>query len=168
MNRIAESFDASAVEWRKVSDPAETEFLIDFDYSLLGYDHESGRLDMLLRFHNNGGHCRRHRHIASTVTLILEGEQHVEEVQPDGSTKSIVRKKGEYALAGADALPHLERGGPNGCTLMLSMVAPDGRLFEYFDRNMVSVRILTIEQYVESWERGAVPGPVETASASTA
>ena len=49
---------------------------------------------------------------------------------------------------------------------MLSMVAPDGRLFEYFDRNMESVRILTIEQYVESWERGAVPGPVETASAS--
>ena len=168
MPRVAESFDPQSIEWRHITDPDEKAFLIDFEYSLLGYDAENGRLDMLLRFPDNGGHCRRHRHIASTVTLILEGEQHVEEVQPDGSTKSIVRKKGEYALAGADALPHLERGGPNGCTLMLSMVAPDGRLFEYFDRNMVSVRILTIEQYVESWERGAVLGPVETASASAA
>ena len=71
MTRITESFDPNAVEWRKVTDPTETGFLIDFEYSLLGYDYESGRLDMLLRFKGNNGHCRRHRHIASTVTLIL-------------------------------------------------------------------------------------------------
>ena len=161
MNRIAESFDASAVEWRKVSDPAETEFLIDFDYSLLGYDHESGRLDMLLRFHDNGGHCRRHRHIAATATLVLEGEQHVTETLPDGLTKTVVRKKGDYALAGSDAVPHMERGGPEGATILLSMSAPDGRLFEYFDEDMNSIQILTIEEYVQAWNRGSVPGAVE-------
>jgi hypothetical protein len=48
------------------------------------------------------------------------------------------------------------------------MVTADGRLFEYFDRDMESVRILTIEQYVKSWERGIVPGALETASASAA
>ena len=168
MTRITESFDPNAVEWRKVTDPTETDFLIDFEYSLLGYDYENGRLDMLLRFKGNNGHCRRHRHIASTVTLILEGEQHVREVQPDGSSTSVVRKKGDYALAGGDAMPHLERGGPKGCILMLSMVTADGRLFEYFDRDMESIRILTIEQYVKSWERGIVPGALEIASSASA
>tara|TARA_B100000674_G_C37503915_1_gene761673 strand:- start:513 stop:668 length:156 start_codon:yes stop_codon:yes gene_type:complete len=51
---------------------------------------------------------------------------------------------------------------------MLSMVAPDGRLFEYYGQDMESVRILTIEQYVKSWERGTVPGAVKTKSAAAA
>ena len=160
MPKISENFDPDSVEWRHLTDDTE-DFKIDFEYSLLGYDLPSKRLDMLLRFTGNGGHCRRHRHVAATVTLVLEGEQHVAEMQPDGSTKSIVRKAGDYALAGIDALPHMERGGPNGGTVLLSMQAPDGMLFEYFDRNMENLRALTIEQYVESWIKGAVPGAVK-------
>lgn len=163
MPRFSKSFDADAVEWRRVNDLREPDFKIDFEYSLLGYDLPSGRLDMLLRFTGNGGHCRRHRHIASTVTLILEGEQHVTEPQPDGTMETVIRKKGDYALASIDAAPHLERGGPEGCTLLLSLHAPDGQLFEYFDRDMNSVRILTIEEYVNSWNEGSVPGAVEAA-----
>ncbi len=165
MPRISERYDPESIEWRHLTDPEHTDFKIDFEYSLLGYDLPSGRLDMMLRFKGNGGHCRRHRHVASTVTLILEGEQHVEEMQPDGSTKSIVRKAGDYALASTDALPHLERGGPDGCTLLLSLQAPDGVLFEYFDKNMENRRNLTIQQYVDSWQRGSVPGAVEAAVA---
>ena len=41
------------------------------------------------------------------------------------------------------------------------MSAPDGRLFEYFDEDMNSIRILTIEEYVQAWNRGSVPGAVE-------
>ena len=163
MPSISKNFDPATVEWRQIKDLREPDFRVDFEYSLLGYDVPSGRLDMLLRFPDNGGYCRRHRHIASTVTLILEGEQHVTEMRPDGTTETVVRRKGDYALASTDALPHLERGGPDGCTLMLSLQAPDGRLFEYFDADMNSVRILTLEQYVESWKEGSVPGAVEAA-----
>lgn len=163
MPKLSDSFDPQSVEWRRISDPREPEFKIDFEYSLLGYDLPSGRLDMLLRFEGNGGHCRRHRHIASTVTLILEGEQHVTEMRPDGSTETVIRKQGAYALASIDALPHLERGGPDGCTLLLSLQAPDGKLFEYFDQNFESARILTIEQYVESWDEELVPGATKAA-----
>ena len=163
MPKLSDSFDPQSVDWRRISDPREPDFKIDFEYSLLGYDLPSGRLDMLLRFEGNGGHCRRHRHIASTVTLILEGEQRVTETRPDGTTETVIRKKGDYALASTDALPHLERGGPNGCTLLLSLQAPDGRLFEYFDQNMESARILTIKQYVESWNKESVPGAIEAA-----
>ena len=163
MPKLSDSFDPQSVEWRRISDTREPEFKIDFEYSLLGYDLPSGRLDMLLRFEGNGGHCRRHRHIASTVTLILEGEQHVTEMRPDGSTETVIRKQGAYALASIDALPHLERGGPDGCTLLLSLQAPDGKLFEYFDQNFESARILTIEQYVESWDEELVPGAIKAA-----
>jgi hypothetical protein len=163
MPKLSDSFDPQSVEWRRISDPREPKFKVNFNYSLLGYDLPSGRLDMLLRFEGDGGHCRRHRHIASTVTLILEGEQHVTEMRPDGTAETVIRKKGDYALASIDALPHLEHGGPDGCTLLLSLQAPDGRLFEYFDQNMESARILTIEQYVKSWNEESVPDAIEAA-----
>jgi hypothetical protein len=112
---------------------------------------------MLLRY-GEGGHCRRHRHIASTVTLVLEGDQHLIEKLPDGTRKAIHRKKGDYALAAADAHPHDEHGGAHGGTVLLSMTATDGRLFEYFDEHMNSLGTVSIAEYVESWNRGVAYG----------
>ena len=165
MTKISESFDPRSVEWRRVTDPDCTAFKIDFEYSLLGYDLTSGRLDMLLRYADGRGHCRRHRHVASTLTLVLEGEQHLLEMQPDGTTKAISRKKGDYALARPDALPHTECGGDEGGIVLLSMTAPDGILFEYLDENMANGWTLSIEQYVDAWNKGTpygvAPQPVE-------
>ena len=92
MHKVSESFDPSIVEWRNYKDLNCKEFRIDFDYSLLGYDINNGRLDMLLRYPKNMGHCRRHRHIASTLTLVLEGEQYLIEQFQDGTKKNIYRK----------------------------------------------------------------------------
>jgi hypothetical protein len=169
MAKISESFDPRFVEWRRVTDPHCTEFKIDFEYSLLGYDLTNGRLDMLLRYADGRGHCRRHRHVASTLTLVLEGEQHLLEMQPDGTTKAISRKKGDYALASPDALPHTECGGDAGGTVLLSMTAAaDGVLFEYLDENMENGWTLSIEQYVDAWNKGTpygvAPGPAEAAA----
>ena len=158
MPRISETFDPRAVEWRRVTDPDSKEYKVDFEYSLLGYDLASGRLDMLLRYAEGRGHCRRHRHVASTLTLVLEGEQHLKEMQPDGSMKSISRKMGDYALASPDALPHIEGGGDKGGTVILSMTAADGILFEYFDENMENGWTLSIEQFVDAWKTGATYG----------
>jgi hypothetical protein len=154
---VSASFDFDTVEWRRVRDTTNEDFLVDFEYSLLGYDLPSGRLDMLLRY-GEGGHCRRHRHLASTVTLVLEGDQHLIEKMPDGSRKAIHRKKGDYALAAADAHPHDEHGGAQGGTVLLSMTATDGRLFEYFDEHMNSLGTVSIVEYVESWKRGVAYG----------
>ena len=161
---VSASFDIDAVEWRRVHDASCDDFLVDFEYSLLGYDLATGRLDMLLRY-GKGGHCRRHRHIASTVTLVLEGAQHLIEKHPDGTTKSIHRQKGDYALAEADAHPHDEHGGKQGGTILLSMTTADGRLFEYFDERMNSLGTVSITEYVDSWNRGITYGS-QTASAN--
>ncbi|MCH9670256.1 MAG: hypothetical protein K0U93_02295 [Gammaproteobacteria bacterium] len=152
---VSPTFDLETVEWRRVTDPNSEH--VDFEFSLLGYDIPSGRLDMLLRY-AKGGHCRRHRHIASTVTLVLEGDQYVTDLLPDGTTKTVHRTQGDYALAAADAHPHDEYGGENGGTVMLSMTAPDGILFEYFDENMENGWTLSIEEYVESWNKRVVHG----------
>jgi hypothetical protein len=151
------SFDLQSVEWRRVTDPSCTDYKIDFEYSLLGYDLADGRLDMLLRYAPNG-HCRPHRHVANTVTLVLEGEQFLSEMLPDGKTRPVHRQRGDYAMAAADALPHDEYGGANGGTVMLSMTARDGILFEYFDQQMQNPWTLSIQEYVDSWERGVVHG----------
>ena len=113
---------------------------------------------MLLRYGKNEGHCRRHRHIAATMTLVLDGEQFLEEQQADGNVRSVHRKSGEYALAPADALAHDEHGGTNGGTVLLSMTAKDGVLFEYFDADGNHQSYLTIEDFVASWNAGTVYG----------
>ena len=163
---ISTRFDLTNVEWRRVLDNSDPAFYIDFEYSLLGYDLPSGRLDMLLRY-GKGGHCRRHRHLASTVTLVLEGEQFLTELLPDGTTKTIHRKKGDYALASADALAHDEHGGPDGGTIMLSMTAVDGLLFEYFDKNMSNGWALSIQEYVDSWNKGVIHASAPSLAAAT-
>jgi hypothetical protein len=164
MPSLSPSFDAHAVEWRRVTDPSVAAYRIDFEYSLLGYDLALGRLDMLLRYAPGRGHCRRHRHVASTLTLVLEGEQHLVELQPDGATKAISRKAGDYALASPDALPHLECGGEAGGTVLLSMTAPDGILFEYFDETMRNRWTLSIADYVEAWAGGVPYGAAPQAA----
>lgn len=159
---VSPSFDLQSVEWRRVTDATN----VDFEYSLLGYDLDSGRLDMLLRY-AKGGHCRRHRHVASTVTLVLEGEQFLSEMSPDGTTKQVHRKKGDYALSLADALPHDEWGGKAGGTVVLSMIAPDdGILFEYFDENMKNGWTVSIQEYVDSWNSGTIHGSAPKSSPS--
>ncbi len=160
---VSKSFDPQGVEWRRVTDPLFKAFRVDFEYSLLGYDLPGGRLDMLLRY-GKDCHCRRHRHVAATVTLVLEGEQFLQEMLPDGTTRTVHRRKGDYALAPADAHPHDEHGGDGGGTVLLSMTAPDGILFEYFDENMANPWTVSIEEYVESWHNGSVYGerPVVT------
>ncbi len=167
MPGVSQRFDPETVEWRRVADPDCKELNIDFEYSLLGYDIANGRLDMLLRY-GRRGYCRRHRHVAATATLVLDGEQHLTEIAPDGSTKTVVRRKGDYALAPSDAHPHLERGGDEGGTVLLSMSAPDGLLFEYFDENMENGWTLSIAQYVEAWNSGAIHGAARPAEAARA
>ena len=158
MQKISERFDPQSVEWRNYTDPDCKEFKINFDYSLLGYDIKNGRLDMMLRYPKGKSHCRRHRHVASTLTLVLEGEQHLTEIQPDGTKKFIYRKKGDYAVTTSHAFPHLEHGGEGGGTVLLSMHAPDGILFEYFGENMKNRWTVSIEEYVESWKTGTPYG----------
>ncbi len=88
MKRISDSYDPNLVEWRNYKDSSCKEFKIDFDYTLLGYDIKNGKLDMMLRYPRGKCHCRKHRHIAATTTLVIEGEQFLTEIGEDGEKKT--------------------------------------------------------------------------------
>ena len=157
-HRVSSSYDPEKVEWRNYKDLNNKDFKIDFDYCLLGFDIENGRLDMLLRYPEGESHCRRHRHVASTLTLVLQGEQFLTEINEDGSKTLVHRKQGDYAFAKSDASPHLEHGGEKGGTVFLSMQAKEGILFEYFDENMSNSWTVSVEEFVKSWQEGATYG----------
>ena len=93
----------------------------------------------------------RSAHICPTRVLVLEGEQHLEDMLPGGGRVSKVRKAGEYHLTKGDVHPHLERGGPNGGLVLYSHQAIDGRMYELVDLEGRVTDIVTIESMLKSW-----------------
>jgi hypothetical protein len=152
MQAIASSFDSGRVEWHHITGEPGDDYNLDYEYSILGYDIQAGKLDMMMRFKPGGGYCEPHSHVAATTIMILQGEQHLEEQLADGGVKKIVRKAGEYAITGRDALPHLETGGPEGAVILLSLQTANGTLFEAFDPDFNKLFDFSIEEMVGRWE----------------
>jgi hypothetical protein len=94
-------------------------------------------LDLLVKWEPDA-YCHFHRHVADTTLLVLQGEQHVAEVDEHGNEIGRkLRKAGEYARkAGGEA--HMEWGGPEGAVVFFSLQAQekDGPIFELLDRAM--------------------------------
>jgi hypothetical protein len=111
---------------------------------------------MLVRWYGDGGHCPIHRHAATTTVLVLEGEQHLLDVHPDGSRGNPrVRRAGDYALSTGDAHPHLERGGDEGGVAFFGCHTGDGLLYELTDENAVVFLNVTIDWLVADWQENA-------------
>jgi hypothetical protein len=152
MQAFTNTFQSDDLEWHHITGEPDTGFNLDYEYSILGYDLAAGKLDMMMRFSPGGGYCEPHSHRAATTVMVLQGEQHVEEQSADGGVKKVVRKAGEYAITGRDALPHLETGGPEGAVLLLSLQTDTGILFEAFDPDFNKLMDVTIQELVDRWE----------------
>jgi hypothetical protein len=152
----ASSFDPDKCRWREVTGEPGLSYFVRHDYTILGHDLEAGTLDMVVRWAGDGGHCPLHRHTATTTVLVLEGEQHLWDILPDGSRgKHRVRKARDYALTAAEALPHLERGGPEGGLAFFGNHSPDGKLYEILDEDGNLVLDVTMEVLVQDFEENA-------------
>jgi hypothetical protein len=146
-------FDPSRYKWRAVVGGPELSYKVRHDYAILGYDRAAGTLDMLVRWAGDGGHCPIHRHTAATTILVLEGEQHLWDLHPDGTRgPERVRRAGDYALTVGEALPHLERGGERGGIVFFGNHTRDGVLYEILDENLKLVTDVTIETLVADWK----------------
>jgi hypothetical protein len=152
MQALSNSFDPESIDWHHIVGDQPEVYNLDYEYSLLGYDVAAGKLDMMMRFKPGGGYCEPHSHVAATSLMILQGEQHLQEQLADGGVKKIVRKAGEYAITGRDALPHLETGGPEGAIILLSLQTDNGVLFEAFDHQFNKMFDFSIEDMVARWE----------------
>ncbi len=146
-------FDPARYKWREVKGEPELSYKVRHDYTILGYDLAAGTLDMLVRWAGDGGHCPIHRHTATTTVLVLDGEQHLWDLHPDGSRgEHRVRRAGDYALTVGDALPHLERGGSGGGVAFFGNHSSNGLLYEILDEDLKVAVDVTMEVLIADWK----------------
>ncbi len=152
---INSTFDPTRYRWKEVNGREGSKYKIHHDYTILGYDRGAGTLDMVVRWQGDGGHCPIHRHAAVTSVIVLEGEQHLWDVEPDGSIGNHrCRRAGDYALTGNDQKPHLERGGEHGGVVYFDARpdSPSALLYEIYDADMNVVSAITIDSLVADFE----------------
>ena len=146
-------FDPTRHKWREVTGDPVLGCTLRSDYTILGYDLAAGTLDMVVRWAGDGGHCPIHRHVATTTVLVLEGEQHLWDLLPDGRRgPERIRRAGDYALTVGEAHPHLERGGSEGGLVFFGNHSPDGLLYDVLDENLQVVAAVTMELLVSDWK----------------
>jgi hypothetical protein len=148
--------DPNRYRWREVTGEPGGSVYIRHDYTILGWNLAAGTLDMLVRWRGDGGHCPIHRHTSTTTVLVLDGEQHLWDLGPDGARlEHRVRRAGDYALTAGEALPHLECGGLQGGLVFFGNHSPDGTLYEVYDDAMHLVMDVTMELLVADWQANA-------------
>ena len=149
-------FQPGQHRWREVLGGPELSYKVRHDYTILGHDLEAGTLDMVVRWEGDGGHCPIHRHVSTTTVLVLAGEQHLWDLESDGSQGDhTVRQAGDYALTVGDKLPHLERGGDKGGMVFFGNHSNDGLLYELLDEDMKVVADVTMESLLADWQENA-------------
>ena len=139
-------------DWMEITGSPDSPYPIHHWLSILGHDRDAGTIDLLVRFDDEGGHCHAHRHVTTTSVLVLEGEQHLDDLLPDGRQVHKVRRAGEHHLTTGDPHPHLERGGHDGALVFYSHHTADGRLYEIVDHDGRPVSVVTIDSLLETWE----------------
>ena len=149
-------FDVARHKWREVTGEPGLSYKVRHDYTILGYDLAAGTLDMVVRWAGDGGHCPLHRHTATTTVLVLEGEQHLRDIHPDGTRgEPKVRRAGDYALTVGDALPHFECGGAHGGIAFFGNHSSDGLLYEILDEDLNLIVNVTMDVLIADWQENA-------------
>ncbi len=153
MNERLSFLEPEALRWREVTGDYSRNYFVRHDYTILGHDLTAGTLDMLVRWHGDGGHCPLHRHTATTSILVLDGEQHVRDRLDDGTLgPERIRRAGEHALLTAERYAHLECGGPDGGLAFFGCHTDNGSLYEIVDDEGNVVFDVTIESLLADFE----------------
>ena len=141
-------FDTGDLKWIHYEGSPRFDYPIDYDIAVLGHQDDLGRLDLLIRWAPES-YCHFHRHVATTTSLVLEGEHHVIDIDDDGNeVHHDVRPAGTYC-SGPGGDMHMERGGPEGSLVLFSMQEPNGRMFDVLDAERNLLAETTIESFKE-------------------
>jgi hypothetical protein len=136
-------FDTTNVEWK----PFVTEGCF---YRILDVNVPARTADMLVKFEPNA-RCLHHRHVARTMSFVLEGELHVLEKTPDGKTRETIKPAGTFSADATNEV-HVEGGGDRGVVVYFSMRGDSDRIYDFVDDNLELRRAITIQDFYEDFQ----------------
>jgi len=142
---VIPKFDPKSRAWVHLQGDPSFDYPIDYWYAVVDAHPEQGGIRFVMRWEPDA-FCHFHRHIASTATLVLQGEHHVIETTPTQAVHKI-RRPGHYAQNPAGDV-HMEHAGPSGSTVLFAIEAPDGRMFEVLDKDRNVLAVSTIENFL--------------------
>lgn len=122
-------FQNDDIKWKHFTGSDKFDYPIDF-YSALLSVRPDGHIELLYWWEPNS-YCHFHRHTANTTSVVLKGELHVIDIDPNtGEELGVkIRPAGDFASK-APGDVHMERGGPEGALVFFSLYSEDGSLAE--------------------------------------
>ena len=132
------------LKWRRYTEDEDYGYPVDYAAALLSA-REDGHIDVLYRWAPNC-YCHFHRHAAATTSVVLEGELHVTDVDPDTgeALERRIRRPGDYAYT-TPGDQHMECGGPDGALVLFTLYAPEGRLAETLAQDGTTMDVWELE-----------------------
>lgn len=138
-------FDTSDVDWKNFI----TEGVY---YKILNINVEARTADLLAKF-APGKQCLYHRHVAQTISLVLEGELHIIEKTPEGDVHKI-KTAGTFSSGAVDEI-HIEGGGEEGAIVLFSFRGTSDRLYDLLNEDLTLMQSITVQDFAREWEHWA-------------
>jgi hypothetical protein len=131
-------FDTTHVEWKSFV----TEGCY---YRILDVNAPARTADMIVKFEPNA-RCLNHRHVARTMSFVLEGELHVIERTADGQTRKTVKPAGTFSADATNEV-HVEGGGEQGVVVYFSMRGDSDHIYDFMNDYMTLRREISIQDF---------------------
>ena len=142
--------DVDNIQWKHYQEGDAFDYPINYSDAVLNA-REDGRLEILVRWEPNC-YCHFHRHTAETSSVVLKGELHVTDFDPETGEESgtKVRGVGDYVHKEPGHV-HMERGGPEGALVLFNIYAPEGEgsLAEALDQEGQVISVSTLSRILK-------------------
>ena len=134
--------DNDTLGWQVYGPDNRFSYPIGYSGALLGYDGQ-GHIDLVYCW-EPGKYCHFHRHLCEVRSTVLQGSLEVVTFKDSEAVSTVTRQTGSYSQMPKDDV-HMERGGPEGATVLFNLYAPHGQLTEMLDEAGNTLKTLTIE-----------------------
>ena len=134
--------DNDTLGWQVYGPDNRFSYPIGYSGALLGYDGQ-GHIDLVYCW-EPGKYCHFHRHLCEVRSTVLQGSLEVVTFKDGEAVSTVARQAGSYSQM-PEGDVHMERGGPEGATVLFNLYAPHGQLTEMLDEAGNTLKTLTIE-----------------------
>ena len=134
--------DNDTLGWQVYGPDNRFSYPIGYSGALLGYDGQ-GHIDLVYCW-EPGKYCHFHRHLCEVRSTVLQGSLEVVTFKDGEAVSTDARQAGSYSQM-PEGDVHMERGGPEGATVLFNLYAPHGQLTEMLDEAGNTLKTLTIE-----------------------